>query len=148
MLTLKKKNVVFLFGSKQNREIFSFMLILWRFSCQPCFKYAIKAITGINVGSKSKIIHVLKKSLIRRFKSAGEPLVLLAVLAVLLLVPRKIVGDHTRLIWRGELNYCQFGRVAKTSLKHPHQYNVIQFRNSPGASAAAGIIIEQVETLT
>ncbi len=90
---------------------------------------------------------MLKKSLIRRFKSAGEPLVLLAVLAVLLLVPRKIVGDHTRLIWRGELTTASLAELQNLIEKHPHQYNVIQFRNSPGASAAAGIIIEQVETL-
>lgn len=31
--------------------------------------------------------------------------------------------------------------------RHPQQYNVIQFRNSPGASSSAGIIVDQLEQL-
>lgn len=83
----------------------------------------------------------------RRLKLLGEPLVLLVVVVILVLVPRKIVSDHTRLIWRGELNLASLAELQNMLEKHPQQFNVIQFRNSSGASASAGIIIEQVEAL-
>ncbi|WMW79349.1 hypothetical protein RF679_11895 [Undibacterium cyanobacteriorum] len=90
---------------------------------------------------------MLKKSIIRRLKGLGEPLVLLLVVAILVLVPKKIVGDHTRLIWRGELTLASLSELQSLINANPQQFNVIQFRHSPGASASAGVIIELVESL-
>ncbi|MBC3882131.1 hypothetical protein H8K35_12120 [Undibacterium sp. LX40W] len=90
---------------------------------------------------------MFKKKMLRQLPKFGQPLVLMMVVLILVLVPRKIVSDHTRLIWRGELTRASLSDLVSLIEHHPNQYNVIQFRNSPGASASAGTIIDQVEQL-
>lgn len=94
---------------------------------------------------------MLKKKLLRRLTELltvlAEPLVWVTVILILVLVPRKIISDHSRLIWRGELTRPSLLELQNLVTHHPQQYNVIQFRNSPGASSSAGIIVENVEQL-
>lgn len=90
---------------------------------------------------------MFKKKLLRQLPKLGQPLVFVMVVLILVLVPRKIVSDHTRLIWRGELTRASLAELQSLIAHHPNQYNVLQLRNSPGASASAGTIIDQVEQL-
>lgn len=74
---------------------------------------------------------------------------LLILLVVLLLAFKsfRFVSDDTRLLLRGELDLLSVTMIENALREHKGKFNTLQFEDSPGAGAAAGIIVDQIEAL-
>jgi hypothetical protein len=75
--------------------------------------------------------------------------ILTIALAALLVAMKsyKVVNDETRLRLTGELNLAMLEQVKATLQKQPTLINTLQFEDSPGAGAAATMILDQLEAL-
>ena len=80
----------------------------------------------------------------------GEFLVWLLVLILLNIETSKVtsvVSDETRLFLRGELTLDSVAQIKTALSDNQERFNTIQLIDSPGAGAAAGIIVDQIEAL-
>jgi hypothetical protein len=77
----------------------------------------------------------------------AELLLIFFVVIVLALKSFRFVNDDTRLVLRGELDLVSIALIENALREHKGKFNTLQFEDSPGAGAAAGMIVDQVEAL-
>lgn len=77
----------------------------------------------------------------------AELLLILFVGLILAVKSFRFVSDDTRLVLRGELDLVSIALIENALREHKGQFNTLQFEDSPGAGAAAGMIVDQVEAL-
>jgi len=77
----------------------------------------------------------------------AESFLIFLVLVILGLKSFRFVTDETRLLLRGELDLVSVAMIENSLREHKGRFNTLQFEDSPGAGAAAGIIVDQIEAL-
>jgi hypothetical protein len=77
----------------------------------------------------------------------AELLLIFLVVLILAVKSFRYVSDDTRLVLRGELDLVSIALIENALREHKGRFNTLQFEDSPGAGAAAGMIVDQVEAL-
>jgi hypothetical protein len=77
----------------------------------------------------------------------AELLLIFLVGLILAVKSFRYVSDDTRLVLRGELDLVSIALIENALREHKGRFNTLQLEDSPGAGAAAGMIVDQVEAL-
>lgn len=109
---------------------------------------------NLTLESKAKQLKQLeqRECELQKFKNPWQALIaeIVVVMFVILLVAiksYKIVNDETRLRLTGELNLTSIAQVQAVLDTPQITVNTLQFEDSPGAGAAATIILDKLEVL-
>ncbi|MBC3875256.1 hypothetical protein [Undibacterium flavidum] len=77
----------------------------------------------------------------------AELLILIFAFGVVAVKSYRVVNDFSRISLQGELNLNSVAQIQAALAMNPGVFNTLQFEDSPGAGAAATIILDKIEVL-
>lgn len=77
----------------------------------------------------------------------AEILILIFACGLVAVKSYRVVNDFSRISLQGELNLNSIAQIQAALVTNPGVFNTLQFEDSPGAGAAATIILEKIEAL-